>query len=501
MKRTTSGAELLVRVDRRASVPMRLQLERELRGAIQSGRLQHGALLPPTRVLAADLGLSRGVVVEAYEQLLAEGYLSAHRGSATRVAGRRTAESVAPGRENAASTPRYDFRPGLPDLSLFPRRAWMTAMRRAFSAMSQSALDYPDPRGAEPARQAVAAYLNRARATVARADRVVFCSGSAQGLGLLCRVLHERGVRRIAVEDPGHADQCTDIQTSGLETPRIPVDREGLCVDRLRRLDAGGVLVTPAHQYPTGAVLGPERRAALLDWATQQQAIVIEDDYDAEYRYDREPIGALQGLAPDRVVYVGTASKVLAPALRLAWLVVPGDLVDDVARAKHQTDRGSPTPEQLAFAYFLECGAFDRHLRRTRQIYRRRRDAMVAALQSHLPLLRFHGIDAGLHLMIELTRDVDEQAVVEAAARRSIRVYGAGAYRAKPLASPPGLVLGYGGLPEETIGEAARQLAAVLAEYGEPHGSKRSRLVAPDIDDVRHSNVRRSRRKPAATTS
>jgi GntR family transcriptional regulator/MocR family aminotransferase len=501
MKRITSAADLLVRLDRGASVPMRLQLEQELRRAIQSGRLQHGALLPPTRVLATDLGLSRGVVVEAYEQLLAEGYLTAHRGSATRVAGRRTAESVAPVREKAAPTPRYDFRPGLPDLSLFPRRAWISAMRHAFSAMSHSALDYPDPRGAEPARQAVAAYLNRARATVARADCVVFCSGSAQGLGLLCRVLRERGVCRIAVEDPGHADQCTDIQTSGMETPRIPVDQEGLCVDRLHRLDTGAVLVTPAHQYPTGAVLAPERRAALLDWATQRRAIVIEDDYDAEYRYDREPIGALQGLAPDRVVYVGTASKVLAPALRLAWLVVPADLVDDVARAKLQTDRGSPTPEQLAFACFLECGAFDRHLRRTRQIYRRRRDAIVAALRNHLPRVRFHGIDAGLHLMIELTRDVDEQAVVEAAARRSIRVYGAAAYRAKPLASRPGLVLGYGGLPEESIGEAASQLAAVLAEYGEPRRSTSSRLPAAGIDDVRHPNVRRSRRKPAATTS
>jgi GntR family transcriptional regulator / MocR family aminotransferase len=414
LKRTTSAADLLVRLERGATVPLRLQLERELRGAIQGGRLRHGALLPSTRVLAADLGLSRGVVVEAYEQLLAEGYLSAHRGSATRVAGRRTADSGTPAAEAGVPTPRYDFRPGLPDLSLFPRRAWAAAMRCAFSAISDSALDYPDPRGAEPARRAVATYLNRARATVARADRVVFCSGSAQGIGLLCRVLRERGVRRIAVENPGHADQCTDIQKSGLETPRIPVDEHGLCVDRLNRIDVGAVLVTPAHQYPTGAVLAPERRAALLEWAARRRAIIIEDDYDAEYRYDREPIGAMQGLAPDRVAYVGTASKVLAPALRLAWLVVPGALVDDVARAKLHADRGSPTPEQLAFADFLDCGAFDRHVRRTRQIYRRRRDALVAALQRHLPRLQFHGVAAGLHLMIELTRDVDELREVAA---------------------------------------------------------------------------------------
>ncbi len=456
---------------------MRLQLERELRRAIQSGRLRHGALLPSTRTLATDLGLSRGVVVEAYEQLLAEGYLSARGGSATRVAGRETADS-APVRENSAPTPRYDFRPGLPDLSLFPRRAWTAAMRLALSAMSDSALDYPDPRGAEPARQAVADYLNRARATVVRADRVVFCNGSAQGIGLVCRVLRERGVRRVAVENPGHADQCTDIRKCGLETVHIPVDDQGLAVDRLRRLDVGAVLVTPAHQYPTGAVLAPERRAAMLDWATRQRALVIEDDYDAEYRYDREPIGALQGLAPDNVVYMGTASKVLAPALRLAWLVVPGHMVDDVARAKLQTDRGSPTPEQLALAHFLDSGAFDRHVRRTRQIYRRRRDALVAALERHLPRLRFHGVAAGLHLMIDLADDVDERAVVAAAARRSIRVYGASDYRARRLAAPPGLVVGYGGLPEESIGEAVKQLVAVLAAHGEPRPMARTRRGA-----------------------
>ncbi len=453
---------------------MRLQLERELRRAIQSGRLRHGASLPSTRTLAGDLGLSRGVVVEAYEQLLAEGYLSSHRGSATRVAGRRTAADVAPAKEDSAPTPRYDFRPGLPDLSLFPRRAWVAAMRRAFSEIPDAALDYPDPRGAEPARRAIITYLNRARATVARADRVVFCSGSAQGIGLLCRVLRERGVRRLAVEDPGHADQCTDIRKSGLETPRISVDEKGLCVDRLRRLDAGAVLVTPAHQYPTGAVLAPERRSALLNWATERQAIIIEDDYDAEYRYDRDPIGALQGLAPDRVVYVGTASKVLSPALRLAWLLAPADLVADIAGAKLQADRGSPISDQLAFAQFLEGGAFDRHLRRTRQIYRRRRDVLVTALRTHLPRLRLRGVAAGLHLMIELANDVDEQAVLAAAARRSIRVYGLSAYRARPLAAQPGLVVGYGGLPESSIREAVRHLMAALAECSESRRQARA---------------------------
>jgi GntR family transcriptional regulator/MocR family aminotransferase len=473
MKRTTSAPELFVRLERGNGVPLRLQLERELRRAIQSGRLSAGALLPSTRALADDLELSRGVVVEAYEQLLAEGYLSAQHGSATRVAARQTAESAAPPKTLPASAARYDFRPGLPDLSLFPRRAWITSMRRAMAAASNEAFDYPDPRGPEAARTALAAYLNRARATVARPDCVVFTSGSAQGIGLLCRTLRERGVRKIAVEDPGHADQCTDIQATGLETPRVPVDDGGLRVDRLSRIDAGAVLVTPAHQYPTGTVLAPERRAALLEWAAKHRAIIIEDDYDAEYRYDREPLGALQGLAPDRVVYVGSASKVLSPALRLGWLLTPADVADDVAKAKLQADRGSAAFEQLAFADFLERGVFDRHLRRTRQIYRRRRDALAAALRAYLPGLRYHGVAAGLHLMIELDHDVDEDAVLTAAKRRSIRVYGAGGYRAKPQCGPPALVVGYGGLPESGIREAVKHLALALAECGEPY--RRSR--------------------------
>jgi GntR family transcriptional regulator / MocR family aminotransferase len=269
MKGTTSPTALLLQVNRGSRVPLRVQLEGELRRAIQTGRLKAGALLPSTRTLAADLDLARGVVVDAYEQLLAEGYVSAHRGSATRVAGRRTVDREPPSKEVEPVPPRYDFRPGVPDLSLFPRRAWLAALRRAFASLPDAAFDYPDPRGTTPARRVLASYLNRARATVAREDRLVFCNGSAQGISLLCGVLRERGVRQIAVEDPGYADQCTNIQASGLETPRVPVDDRGIRIDCLSRLEVGAVLVTPAHQYPTGSVLAPERRAALLDWAVR----------------------------------------------------------------------------------------------------------------------------------------------------------------------------------------------------------------------------------------
>src|SRR5215510_9936271 len=281
MKRATSSPEILIRITSSSDASLRLQVESGLRQAIQSGRLSEGTLLPATRILATDLGISRGVVIEAYEQLLAEGYLTARRGSATRVA-RRCADGVADSAVESVTTTvhRYDFRPGLPDLSLFPRRAWLISMRSALNGASRGVFDYPDARGIESARAALAAYLNRARATMISPDRITICTGFAQGIRLVCRALRERGIRRIAVEDPGHIDQCADIDAEGLEKIRIPVDHDGLRTDLLSRTRAGAVLVTPAHQYPTGAVLAPHRRSALLDWSAEHGAFIIEDDYD-----------------------------------------------------------------------------------------------------------------------------------------------------------------------------------------------------------------------------
>jgi GntR family transcriptional regulator/MocR family aminotransferase len=462
MKRTTSSPELWLRVVRRGPVPLRLQLERELRQAVQTGRLQPGARLPSTRRLALDLGLGRGSVVEAYEQLLAEGYLTARRGSTTRVAMRATI--AAPPAPAGPPVPRlrYDFRPGLPDGAAFPRPAWLASLRRALAAATDASLGYPDPRGPEPVRAALTAYLNRTRATVARADLVVMCTGFTQGLRLVCGALRERGARRLAVEEPCHAEQRALVEAAGLRAVPIGVDDGGLRVDRLDRADVDAVLLAPAHQFPTGAVLAPERRMVLLDWAARRRAFVIEDDYDAEYRYDREPVGALHGLAPDRVVYAGSASKTLAPALRLGWLLLPPGLVDAVARAKRQDDLGSPALEQLAYADFLACGELDRHLRRTRLVYRSRRDALIGALEAALPGLRVHGVAAGLHLMVELCGLASERDVVAAAARRSVGVYPVGAHRARPRTGPPALVLGYGAMPEPAITAGIAELAAAL---------------------------------------
>ncbi len=464
-----ASPELLLRIERGAGLALRAQLERELRDAIRGGRLRVDTELPSTRVLAADLGLSRGIVVEAYEQLLAEGYLTARQGSATNVAACRPDVERAAPLEPVAAPPRFDFRPGTPDASLFPRRAWLASFRSVLSSATRGALGYPDHRGPAPVRTALSAYLNRARGTVVQADRMVMCTGFTQGFRLVCQALREHGVKSVAIEDPSHAGPSDAIRSIGLTAVPIPVDQHGILVDRLEATDARAVLITPAHQFPTGSVLAPERRAALADWAVRRRAVVIEDDYDAEYRYDREPIGALQGIAPAHVVYIGTASKTLAPALRLGWLALPPNLVAEVARLKHEQDAGSPVLEQLAFADFIEGGELDRHLRKMRLLYRRRRDVLVAALRVRLPRLQVSGIAAGLHLMLALDPGTDEKAIVASAASASVGVQGLALYRTRSRL-PPALILGYGAISDSAIGEGIMRLASVLEQHRPPRG-------------------------------
>jgi GntR family transcriptional regulator/MocR family aminotransferase len=462
MPRRPRVSEVLIPVERGNGVPIRIQLQRALRTAIQAGRLSAGARLPSSRVFAEQLGLSRGVVVDLYEQLAAEGYLISRRGSATHVANRAASNLPGTAESEALATPRYDFRPGRPDHSLFPRRAWLTCLRRVFASAPAAALDYPDARGAHLALVAIAEYLNRSRATMARVDRTLLCTGFAQGMRLVCEVFKAMGVRRIAVEDPGHAFESTEVRASGLELVPVPVDDRGICVDRLERMKVGAVYVTPAHQYPTGAVLSADRRAALLAWAAKRSTWIVEDDYDGEYRYDREPIGALQGLNPERVIYIGSASKTLAPVLRMGWVLSPEHLIHHLSQAKLDADRGSAGIDQLALAEFIDCGYLDRHLRRTRLIYRRRRAQLANALGKYLPGFPIGGVAAGLHLTLELPEDTDETAVIAEASRRRIQVHGMRAYEARKGSGRSALLIGYCCLPEAEIQEGAKALAAAI---------------------------------------
>lgn len=462
MNRSSRRPEILVAVTRHQHQPMHQQILQGLREAIRVRRLRPGAVVPSTRTLAADLGVSRGVVVQAYDQLIAEGYLIAAPRGGTIVSGAIRAAVPEP----AEPEPRhfeFDFRPGEPDLRAFPREAWRRAFREALASIEPGQLGYNDPRGVPQLRSAMADYLSLARGVVCTPNQIVVCTGCAQGLSVAARVLRSQGVRRVALESPGHPEIQHIVEEAGLATVPVPVDDDGLRVDRLERLKVRAVVVSPAHQNPMGSVLSPARRQQLLAWASRVSGFVIEDDYDAEYRYDRAAVGSLQGLAPERVIYVGSASKILAPALRLGWMVLGGELLERAIEVKRRVDNGCPALEQMAYAQFVRDGELDRHLRRMRSQYRSRRDALLKALSRHCPGWKVRGAAAGLHCVAEVPDSVDIKRLVELSATRSVRLYPLSGYMGRPPV-PRGLVFGYARLTERAISEGVRRVGRVLAD-------------------------------------
>jgi GntR family transcriptional regulator/MocR family aminotransferase len=416
-------------------------------------------------------------VQECYGQLLAEGYLTTRVGSGTRVAAAAStppdrAAAPRPAPATAAPRPRVDFRSGVPDLAGFPRGDWLWAHREAARVAPTATLDYGEARGSPVLREVLAAYLRRVRGAAADPDRIVVCTGFSQGLNVALRVLARAGIDRVAFEDPGYDEtSAVAAEFAGVEVVRVPVDEHGVDVDALAATGVRAVVLTPAHQWPTGVVLAPERRHALVDWATERDAVIVEDDYDAEFRYDREPVGALQGLAPGRVVALGTVSKSLAPTVRLGWIVCPPDLAFAVAAEKASSDRGSPGLDQLALATLIESGRFDRHLRRMRGVYAQRRAALVEALAQHAPGVRVTGLAAGFHAVAHLPEGADETAVIAAARARSVGLYGMSANRSSRARTPTQLVLGFGDLSERAIRDGIATVADVL--QGSSRGAAR----------------------------
>ena len=456
--------EVLLAIDRGAARTLGEQIEVQLRRAIQDGNLRAAARLPSTRDLARQLSVSRRVTVDAYSQLAAEGYITLQQGAHPRVAegGRRSAPSAPSTPLASPPPPRFDFRPARPDVSAFPRRAWARSLREAVSNVSDAELVYGDPCGVDLLRNTLAEYLGRARGVTADPRNVVVTSGYIQGLGIVCRALAARGARRIALEDPSAPEQEPIARRAGLEPVPVPVDGEGLRVELLDGIAVDAVVVTPAHQHPTGVVLSPRRRSALRDWLRAADAIAVEDDYDAEFRYDRAAVGALQGLDPERVVYCGSASKTLAPALRLGWLVVPAGLGAAVAEEKFLADQGTARIEQHAMADFIARGELDRHLRRMRLRYRARRDALISALADAVPGASVRGIAAGLHVTVGLPDRHDEQRLRAAAADRRLELSTLSDYRPGAFDTDPVLLLGYSQLHEASIPSAVEELARVL---------------------------------------
>ena len=457
---TTSGPELLVELDRAAPEPLHRQLANGLRDAIRTGRLASHTPLPSTRVLARDLGVSRRLVVDAYTQLVAEGFLLSRHGSGTRVATIDTASAV--GRAARPPPTRFDidFAPGSSDLSSFPRDAWLRALRQGLAEVESGAFGYAEPQGLSGARVAVADYLRRTRGVLAEPDHMVLCSGATQAVALSAQVLRDNGTR-VAMEDPGFWLHRMVLRHNGIEPIGVPIDDDGLDVAALAASGATSVLATPAHQSPTGVVLSAARRTALVDWARQDR-LVIEDDYDAEYRYDRAPVGALQGIAPDRVVYVGSASKTLAPGLRIGWMVLPPHLVGPITVAKGLADMGSSALDQIAFARLLTSGGYDRHLRQMRRRYAVRRNALLRAVARYLPQVTVLGAAAGVHLTVRFPDDYRIADVVSRAAQARVRVEPLSSCFADESTAPPGLILVYANLTESQIVSGVRALSRAL---------------------------------------
>ena len=436
-----------------------------LRDAVRSGRLAAGTVLPPSRSLAADLGLSRNTVAEAYAELVAEGWLASRQGAGTWVLSTGGAAAPArPGRGTRAA-PRHNFMPGSPDVSEFPRNEWVASTRRALTNAPTEALRMGDPRGRPELREAVADYLARVRGVRTSPESVVICAGTRHGVEILARVF--RGDRPIAVEAYGLFIFRDAIAALGMTTVPIGVDERGAVVGDLDAIDVPAVLLTPAHHSPLGMSLDPARRAAVVEWAHRTNGYVIDDDYDGEFRYDRQPTGALQALSPDRVVYLGSASKSLSPVLRLGWMVLPGDLVDPVLEAGGGDQFYVNGIAQLTMADFIGAGSYDKHIRRMRIRYRRRRDTLVEALR------RFHigigGLNAGLNMLLTLP-DGAEPEVLQRAGEAGIALQGLSLMR-HPSAGPEvpgsdGVIIGFGTPAEHAFGAAVDALCDLLAACG-----------------------------------
>ncbi|MEU4803864.1 PLP-dependent aminotransferase family protein [Actinosynnema sp. NPDC023587] len=426
----------------------RTGLEHALRDAIRTGRLTPDARLPATRRLAVELGLARNTVAAAYGQLVAEGYLTARRGAGTRVAPLSRPRTTTPVTGPDDTTPRYDLRPGSPDVTTFPTADWLRSARRALTSAPAEVHGYTDPRGRIELRRALAEYLGRTRGVQADPAHIVVTAGYVQGLALLAGVLDGP----IAMEDPGLAFHRDVVRRAGRHVVPLPVDGHGAHSFP----DVAAAVVTPAHQYPTGVTLHPARRHALVTWARTTGAIVVEDDYDGEYRYDRQPVGAVQGTAPDHVVYAGSASKTLGPGVRLGWLVLPPRLVDPVADAKRHADHQTEALGQLTLADLITRHGYDRHIRAGRLRYRRRRDLLVDCLRGHTP----HGVSAGLHALVH---HPDEAAATAAATGHGLAFGRLGDHRHHPdPTAPQGLIIGYGTPAEHAYRPALRALARVL---------------------------------------
>lgn len=490
--------DFTIALDNHSSLPLHRQLYEELRRLILAGKLQPGGRLPSTRGLAKSLGISRATVTQSYEQLLSEGYLQTVTGSGTFVCSQLPDDLLATPLTNSktvmpaepllqlssygnnllksnylatlnnskSSNQLISFQYGTPVFDDIPCKQWRQLLSRHCRVTNWEMFDYAnDARGYLPLREAISRYLVQSRAVQCEADQVIIVSGSQQAIELVTRILIDRG-DQVAIENPSYLDAQRILLNNGAKLLPIAVDESGIIVEKL--LDYAATIkliyVTPSHQFPTGAIMSLSRRLELLAWATQTGAMIIEDDYDSEFRYTGRPIPALQGLDQGKVIYVGTFSKVLFPALRIGYLVVPKSLVSVLTHAKRLTDRHSPMLEQQVLTDFINEGYLERHIRRMRKLYDQRRQALMQALGDLGDRVTILGENAGMHLMVRFHTNLSDQEVVEASAARGVKLVTAQRYYLEGNGTS-NFVIGYSNLSEEEISEGVSRLAQVLNIY------------------------------------
>lgn len=447
----------------------RASVEQALRHAIRSGQLHEGTRLPSTRALAHDLGLARATVVAAYDQLVAEGYLIASQGSGTAVGSVHQSPPAPRPRSGGPGRLRLDFIPGEPDRSSFPRRSWLSAVNEALKVSPDELFGYGDQRGLHELRTSLTEYLSRTRAVAIEPERVSIFGGFTNALFFLAETFRRSGIDRIGIEDPGLPFHARVLSDAGLHVVPIPLDDEGISVEHLEVERLNAVLVTPAHEYPLGMAMSSQRRAALLSWARRRAAWIVEDDYDGEFRYDRQPLGALQGIGSDRVIYAGTLSKSLAAGLRIGWLVLPTGLVEAVVEVKGRRG-GVSNLDQAALSQLIDNGGLDRHVAKMRRVYRQRQEQLLDALRDDVPWFDLTGIAAGLHVTAYLSDDgMGEAELVDFASGRSFALWGLGQHHLGARTTDAtgdrgGIVLGFSRSTDRAFPTAVKDLVEILQD-------------------------------------
>jgi len=486
---TAAHQSLCIRIDPRAAAGLQAQIYGAIRRAILDGVLTPGSQLLSSRALAEDLGVSRTTTLLAYEQLQAEGYLQARRGSGTFVTSslpedlpqtvvvlsgatpkhpplsrRGALLADVPAAARRLTGPPRAFRLGIPALDLFPMKRWAQLVARRLRSATLAQLDYTYPAGIPALREAIADHVRRTRGARCSPDQVIVVAGAQRALEFISTVLLDPG-QSVWVEEPGYPGMRAALLACGARIRTVPVDDDGLMVDRLSRLAPAARLgyVTPSHQFPTGVPMSLARRLALLRWAAQARAWIVEDDYDSEFRYGSRPIPCLQGLDTDgRVIYVGTFSKALFPSLRLGFLIVPGDLHERLVRVRRATDLHPPVIDQLVLADFINDGHFERHIRRMRAVYHGRLEALHAAATRHCAgVLQLRPTHTGLHAVADLT-SVDAAVVTEEAFARGVEVMPISEYAAGRQPVTNGLMIGFAAVREEAMDKGMELLAAAL---------------------------------------